>query len=83
MEKERKWDLCVKIECLFSEEKKEVINNLKRVNLFPAFCFKLEDTIYANLFFSFPALSEAEIFRKARIIKNKLYGKVVEFHVRP
>ena len=77
-----KWDLYVKLDCL-DLEKEGVIDALKKVNLLPAFCMKLRDTLYANLFFSFPELSEAEIFRKARIIRDKLYGNVVEFQVRP
>lgn len=82
MEKEGKWDLWVKIECL-EINKEGVVDALKKANLLPVFCMKLEDTIYASLFFSFPGLSEEEIFRKVRIIKLKLYGKVVEFKVRP
>ena len=83
MEKpERNWDLWVKIDCL-ELKKQGVVEELKKANLLPAFCMKLGDTIYASLFFSFPDLSTADIYRKVRIIKGRLYGKVVEFRVRP
>jgi len=81
MEESEKWDLYVKINIL-GIEKKEIIDTLKKINMIPNHC-KIWDSIFANLFFSFPDSSEIELYKKARAIGSMLYGTIIEIKIRP